>query len=69
MLDTNEQRVKIVDFGSAVLSSARGSQLQGSGRAAAAAASVMLCTPAYRPPESLAQGYELSKEVRSDVVC
>ncbi len=57
--ETNTHTVKIVDFGSAVLSSSGGSGptsfMGGSGS--------MSCTPAFRSPESLQPGYRLSFQV------
>jgi serine/threonine protein kinase len=53
-------QVKIVDFGSAMFSVAQ----QGRAGCGLAAVSAMSCTPAFRSPESLAQGYIPSFEVR-----
>eukprot|EP00955_Chlamydomonas_euryale_P017529 187424-Chlamydomonas_euryale.AAC.2 len=55
MLDSNTRRVKIVDFGSAVMHNrARGAavSLMGPG--------TLSCTPAFRSPESLNPGYRLA---------
>jgi hypothetical protein len=57
--ETNTHTVKIVDFGSAVLSSSGGSgptSFMGGGGS-------MSCTPAFRSPESLQPGYRLSFQV------
>ena len=59
MMEANTHTVKIVDFGSAVLSSTA------SGAAGfAGGGGSMSCTPAFRSPESLKPGYRLSFEVR-----
>ncbi|GFH06069.1 uncharacterized protein HaLaN_00637, partial [Haematococcus lacustris] len=57
MLDANTHQVKIVDFGSAVLTGGGtpGSSLPPAG--------VMTCTPAFRSPETLQSGYVPSFEM------
>ena len=65
MMEANTHTVKIVDFGSAVLNSSGGNgvaaSLMGGGGGTA-----LMCTPAFRSPESLKPGYRLSFEVRSE---
>ena len=64
MMEANTHTVKIVDFGSAVLHSSGGGK-GGSSTATSfmGGGGALMCTPAFRSPESLKPGYRLSFEV------
>mmetsp|Transcript_35580 Transcript_35580/g.79024 ORF Transcript_35580/g.79024 Transcript_35580/m.79024 type:complete len:994 (+) Transcript_35580:258-3239(+) len=63
MMDANSRQVKIVDFGSAVFSSAAAGRVTPANSFLCSSAAGMSCTPAFRSPESLQSGYSPSTEL------